>query len=389
MMSKSRIAEDAARLKYPESEVLDFKLTSYPDQKDWLKDVVAFANTSGGRLILGVGQDEHGRAKDAVGISGRVEVEIQRLTAWLAQSDPNVAHLVTFTPETADDGRNFIIVDVQESSTKPHRIELAGDDKFQRQVYVRKGTDNIPLKMAKIQEAVLEGAKAREQIDEFVADRRNEFNLEGAMKNDIVSGRNTSPHLFMAAHISPLRGFGSRKLVDWVLNNPDVRLAPDRVASSQTRANNEGASAGVAAREGDPVQIQLFNNGAAELVFPKIAAEWGEDDDEDRELVVPGEWLKRYLESHVAHVMMLMKRATGVDQFQIDVTFEGLHGFKLVWANGHGSSTVRLNEGFHLAPVIVRLDPDGRPSVDDLQQILDLVWRAWGLPRCPLTKEWR
>jgi ATP-dependent DNA helicase RecG len=117
-------------LTLPEGKTLEFK-RDISSPKPLLKTLAAFANTAGGRLIIGVGDD-----KQIVGVEDPLDEE-ERLCNLIADSIaprlvPNI-ELITI------DGRTVLIAEVFLSNSRPHFLRSEGPESG---VYVRLGSTN-------------------------------------------------------------------------------------------------------------------------------------------------------------------------------------------------------------------------------------------------------
>ena len=114
----------------PEGKTLEFK-RDLSSPKPLLKSLVAFANTAGGRLIIGVDDKQQ-----ITGVNQPLDEE-ERLCNLIADSIsprivPNI-ELITI------EGKTLLVVEVFPSSTRPHWINAEGIDNG---VYVRLGSTN-------------------------------------------------------------------------------------------------------------------------------------------------------------------------------------------------------------------------------------------------------
>ena len=119
-----------ALIKNPEGKTLEFK-RDLSSPKPILKSLVAFANTAGGRLIIGVDDKQQ-----ITGVNHPLDEE-ERLCNLIADSIsprlvPNV-ELVTIEDKT------LLVVEVFVSGTRPHWINAEGVDNG---TYVRLGSTN-------------------------------------------------------------------------------------------------------------------------------------------------------------------------------------------------------------------------------------------------------
>lgn len=115
-------------IKNGESETLEFKTkANHPDKI--VKEVVAFANTKGGKLLIGVTDDCR-----IVGLPS-VEEELYTLEHAIARyCFPKIEYQYEIIPISVK--RSIIIYTIFESEIKPHSIALNGR-KNQRQGYIR------------------------------------------------------------------------------------------------------------------------------------------------------------------------------------------------------------------------------------------------------------
>lgn len=112
-----------------------------------LRDVVAFANSFGGRIYLGVSAAEK-RAVAGVGDSASLMTE---LTAEIASQ---ITPAVTATFEAVEtDGKPIVIIDVTEGARKPHAILPGG-------IYVRRDSESAPASRDEIVFMVTGGGTA-------------------------------------------------------------------------------------------------------------------------------------------------------------------------------------------------------------------------------------
>ena len=385
-MPSAPTIEKAIRLREAESEIYDLKADTYVGKNadaEWLKDVTAFANAAGGKILIGVREDDDGRAIEAVGISvSELDSHLQTLRQWLKdRTDPDVSGAVKLDIEEDEFGKKFIVVDIEESRFAPHRI-IVDSSKMTRQIYVRKGRDSVPIEMAEVREIMMGRYRTLELIEKFVQERRNRRTLEqGLQAGASMLDEHGPKERLVMYHVSPRRGFGSRALVDWALafENEGTYLGQDKTDWRMTQPNPHGAFS-YPTSEPDGTLHQLFYNGAAELVYSDIVYER-----QGREAIV-GSWIKKQLEGPVAHVISVMKQATGCDQFQVDVMIEGTEGLPLIWgSNGQlGSKVVVADDRIYLPSTVVRIGANGMAEPGDLRGILDLVWRAWGEKVCPI-----
>src|SRR5262245_59399529 len=126
-----------------ESASLDFKRELPSKSRVIACDVAAMAN-EGGVLIVGVGEDEHGRPTILNPIQRAGEAERVSNILRSGVSDPPTVEIRTFT--LADDpARGYLAVIIPASPRAPHMV-LGGENRF----YGRSPKCNVPLNEAEI-----------------------------------------------------------------------------------------------------------------------------------------------------------------------------------------------------------------------------------------------
>lgn len=116
-----------------EGKTLEFKLNL--DSKDRiLRSLVAFANTAGGTLIVGISDG----TKKVVGLKDPLTAELQ-ISHLIAD---NIApRLIPDIQVKLEKGRYILIVEIARSSSAPHHLKREGS---RRGVYIRIGSTNRP-----------------------------------------------------------------------------------------------------------------------------------------------------------------------------------------------------------------------------------------------------
>lgn len=112
-----------------EGRMLEFK-RRVPRPERITKELIAFANTTGGRLLLGVDDDG-----SVVGVRDAEEEEFALRRALNNHSDPPLSFNTERVPIT--NKRDVIIVHVPESPAKPHFLVTNGSAPPTRTAYVR------------------------------------------------------------------------------------------------------------------------------------------------------------------------------------------------------------------------------------------------------------
>lgn len=121
----------AELLKADEGKTLEFK-RDLSSPRNLLKTLVAFANTAGGRIIIGVAD----KTQEPVGIDNPLDEE-ERLCNLIADSIS--PRLVPNVEMTTVDGKTLLVIEVFPSNSRPHYLRAEGPETG---VYVRLGSTN-------------------------------------------------------------------------------------------------------------------------------------------------------------------------------------------------------------------------------------------------------
>ena len=123
-----------------EGKTLEFKRDSVSPTL-LMKTLVAFANTAGGRLVIGIGDD-----RQIVGVKAPLDEE-ERLRSLIA--DSITPHLVPNIELVTIHDTTLLVIEVFVSALRPHWLKAEGHEQG---VYVRIGATNCPADIALIAE---------------------------------------------------------------------------------------------------------------------------------------------------------------------------------------------------------------------------------------------
>lgn len=117
-----------------EGQRLEFKKkVNFPEKI--IKEVVAFANSDGGKLLLGV--DDDGTVSGTRNIEGEIFLLEDAIEKYVSPTLAYQVHIVRLNPK-----KGVAIFDIPEGSEKPYRVE--DDPKAQHgKVFVRDGEESI------------------------------------------------------------------------------------------------------------------------------------------------------------------------------------------------------------------------------------------------------
>ncbi|AOL03556.1 MULTISPECIES: ATP-binding protein [Burkholderia] len=251
----------------PESHTLDFK-RDFPTERDarvsLAADVVAFANTRGGDLVLGA-DEQGGVITQFKPISLEDKDEALRtlqsaLTDLIEPKVPGV-HL-----EAVDvpGGGYIVIVRTPPSFQTPHRVRKSGV------FYTRTSTGIDPMDISSIRSAFLRGETAIENIRNFRAKRIDDL-YQRPMPSPLERYATGVLHVVPMASALGGLNFDASELYAVA----QVLPPPTHEAGRGARINLDGALTISATREQLFSYTQLFRNGSIESV---MRIQWDESD---------------------------------------------------------------------------------------------------------------
>lgn len=249
-----------------ESTILDFKRAvpskDDPGTKSLLKDVAAFANARGGRIVYGIAEDGQGRADKLVPIPTNVD----QAAMWMQNKIhrgifPRMQGVVA-QPVHLDVGP-VIVLDVPVQYGGPYQVEV-GD---WRVFPIRAGVGNVEMSYQQLFDAFSLRTATESRIDGWIA----------ARTDDLAREAETSNRRSVVVHIVPLSAFHAG-------NSPDLTMLRDRhlrVSGSVliNRFNYRGmmATKNSSGTRPVPPYFQFYRNGIVEVSW-SVALNNGRDD---------------------------------------------------------------------------------------------------------------
>jgi len=340
------------------------------DHKEFLKDVVSFANSDGGDLIYGIrerrdGGKPTGIPDQVVGLPGaNLDAEINRLEGIIRNG---VGRRLSGVRMRAFGDPPCLVVRVLRSWDGPHMV-TSGESRF----YSRHSAGRLPLDIEQIRQAFLGGETRREQLRLFRADRIGKVI---ALDTPVVT---TEGPKFIF-HAMPLR---DGDLFSRIMAIPEsARLKslrpPGNYSDWNPHHNIDGFVAWpVTYRGGFTPYVQLFRNGALEAVGKLYTKEdplqfSGTDVERDCiELLVA--WRELWALAEEPGPMILALTITGVRGYLVRPDQVGMGGF--------GVAPI-ATDVLVIPDVLVE---DVSKEVDVLlKDTFDMLWQAGGRSGSP------
>ncbi len=134
-----------------ESKTVEFKVMLPKDSEKYIKTIVAFANSQGGQLVVGVDD----RTREVVGVD---EENLFRVMDSIsnAVSDSCVPQIVPNVEPQTVDGKTVIVVTVAPGPNRPYYVKSKGKDEG---TFIRVAGTSRPAQPGKIKELEMEGAR--------------------------------------------------------------------------------------------------------------------------------------------------------------------------------------------------------------------------------------
>ncbi|MBI4506106.1 MAG: ATP-binding protein [Chloroflexi bacterium] len=165
-----------------EDDRLDYKRDMYsrdPKGKhELLRDVTAMANHRGGRLLVGIDEDDEGKARTVVGVppAGQTDHAMWIQSVCLSGIQERILGL-RIKEVRLTDGKVAVVVDVPESPNGPHMVCLDGENRF----WMRHGRQKGMMSVEEIRDSILRVLDNQGRIERFLQRREAEIleNAEG------------------------------------------------------------------------------------------------------------------------------------------------------------------------------------------------------------------
>ena len=256
--------------KIQESDTLEYKSFQFEGgkfssletkNKDGLfKEICAFANYNGGKIIIGIKEDENHNPSEIidVGVNKETfEVWEQSFRGKLAVDIIPSLYGVKVDLVTIDDVKNCIIIDVPRSVLKPHALSTGSNHNF----YIRNGNTCAMMKYNDLKNSFDALTNKQQKLELFRNERISSI-LNGEVDDFLI----TAPILLL--HIVPEVSFDESVYIDlkscayntnFRLFNPDyengiIDYNPNGLFKSRRNHDNNLSS-----------YLQIFYNGCIEV----------------------------------------------------------------------------------------------------------------------------
>lgn len=237
-----------------ETEQLEYKkeLNCNTDQekKEFLADVSAFANASGGDLIAGIEDDKDGRPVAVCGLSlPSVNAEILKLENILRDGlEPRIT--VRIWPVPLSTGSHCLILRIQKSMYAPHMIAFKSSGKF----FTRNSAGKHQMDVSELRRAFT-ASDIPNSIEQFISARLTK--IETSAPIELKGKAKISLHLIP---VSAFDAFASDYDLQPLSNN--TNLMPMGASGYDSQYNMDG----FLTHSFQYAYVQVFKNGIIEAV---------------------------------------------------------------------------------------------------------------------------
>lgn len=360
-----------------ESRILEFKRelpgASDEERKEFLADVAALANTSGGVILYGVEttRDAQGRdtgvAESIVGIEAtNLDAVQQRLMSLLRDgAQPALARHVTLQLiHFIDEGNSLVVLalGVDSSLDRPHMVTLRGTTRFWRRSEAGKYQPDVP----ELRRVFLESASWLEECEEFRARR-----LEVIRQSSTIDGQRA-----VVVHVLPMGRLKSRIDIRGCGEALNTAFPPLKHSGWNHRYNADGFLTFTPDRSGSILSYtQCFRFGGIEGVSAAFVVDRRLQGSDTTTRVLWGKDFSGVLTSFVTAGVKNLRQVLAVEPpLCLAVSLLGVQGAVLLhdgWHDGHPVDQPQLI----LPPVVLESESD--ISVE-CRGLMDIVWQAAG-----------
>ena len=133
-----------------------------------LEEIAAFANGSGGTLLLGIDEEPGTAIARSISPLPRIsDLRLRLLNHILSCIEPKLPQFEILAIDSCGGGRGVIAVNVEASRVGPHRVTTT------LEIPIRRGDKCLPMTMAEVQEAILRNSRRFDEVQATLSGRLN------------------------------------------------------------------------------------------------------------------------------------------------------------------------------------------------------------------------
>jgi hypothetical protein len=357
-----------------ESNSIEYKerlsLNTDTEKKEFLKDLSAFANSSGGDILFGV-KAEKGIPKQLVGIEidnrDFMTLRIEDILRYGIQ--PRIPYIkIQFVPIKND--MSVLIIRVPKSWLSPHRIIFNKNNEF----YLRLSAGSYPMDVDQLRTAFLASETVNKKIENFRLER-----ISKIMGNEIPVLMIDGPKAIL--HIIPLCSLSKKNNVDLskVASDPFNKLRPIQYSPFDWRYNFDGFMVFSRDYTSSRSYVQLFRNGITEAV------NGGFFRPREEGMTIYPTPLKEETDEAFSRYLKLLKDLDIDPPIVIFMTLIGVKGYSMgigdqyIYYRGQENMVKIDRDVLFLPEVMIEEYRSDNETV--LKPIYDAIWNACGFER--------
>lgn len=363
--------------KIPESSSVEYKQATYgssdSNKKEFLKDISAFANSTGGHLVIGIRADE-GITIDVSPLQDiNVDAELQRLESMVHDGlEPRVQGIRMKRVETH--AGPVIVIRVPRSWNPPHRVRYARSNRF----WARNSAGKYEIGVEELRSLFFQKINIEDRAKEFIRARTEELQAhDGLVPLQWGNGS-------LVIHLLPLPDFGAGTVFDMVAAREQRAYLPTLgIDATSVRLNLEGLCNHSPNRR--IAYTQLFRNGAIEAVLTGIGIETRESKADQLPAFISGPPLGKWLIDAVPRYVTALRNIGANSPVLLSISMADVQGLRLE----PGTSSFPNNVVFDrmhmiIPPVTIDTLAEEVSTIEAIREVLDIVWNAFDYDRCSL-----
>jgi len=354
--------------KEPESRTLDYKITlnleDREDKKEFCADLSSFANTIGGKLIVGI-KEEDSLPTEIIGIAiENIDKYIQKLESIIRDSiEPRLSVQITYSE--IEERKFVIIFDVKRSWAKPHRVKL------DRHFYARHAKGKYPLEVQELRTSFLLSETISQQARLFRQDR-----LTSLMAGEGPVQFNGNPKTIL--HVIPFSAFESGFRIDFSqFDINSEKMSPIHSRGHSGKYNFDGYLRYTRGDDSVNTYVQLFHQGIVEAVNTSLADDWY-----GTPTIASLLFEQEIIEALPQYVKLLNEDCNLSPPYFIMLTLMGIKGFIMAPPSNRFSSSYPIDREHLIIPEVI-LETTKFDSTSVLKPLFDNIWQASGWPGSP------
>lgn len=364
-----------------ESRQLDYKRDwvggSDNEKKEFLADVVAFANTVGGTIYFGIDEERDAEAKqtgaprEAVGLEiANTDEEIRRVTEIIRTGIAPRLPGVTISPVDGFPQGPVIVIQIPRSHRSPHMVSFKASPRF----FARVDRSRHPLDIDELRDAFLRAEEMPARVRDFRRRRIHAIDT-GETPVPIDDGP------LVVLHIVPLDTFSDPRAVSFAdIDRAGTVMRLPRFSSFSHAINLDGHLLWVpvkgSGRREAVGYLQVFRDGAIEAVdgvtiVPASGDDSGRVSPDMVEAVIVGlvaEYIRHFAEMPIGNQLAIM------------VTLMNARGFHVLPRERYDERVIDRHI-LAIPEVVIERGIAATPAT--LKPVLDMLWQACGVFSSP------